>query len=152
MPEIIQGIPLPLFDRLTLWSPDEAVGVLLDSMEGMQVSIRRDLLRLLNTRSNLGVKRYLAQELTVIDFGIPEVAVLSTRSGEDRNQLEQVLKKAIRAFEPRLTNLSVRVQESVRRNSRLDVLIAADACLHSEQQRMEFQVALDGAQAVQEEV
>ena len=152
MPEIIQGIPLPLFDRLTLGSPDEAVGVLLDSMEGMQVSIRRDLLRLLNTRSNLGVERYLAQELTVIDFGIPEVAVLSTRSGEDRNQLEQVLKKAIGAFEPRLTNLSVRVQESVRRDSRLDVLITADACLHSEQQRMEFQVALDGAQAVQEEV
>lgn len=152
MPEIIQGIPLPLFDRLNLGSPDEAAGVLLDSMDGMQASIRRDLSRLLNARSNLGVERYLEQELTVVDFGIPEVTVLSTRSGEDRNQLEKVLKKAIHAFEPRLINISVRVLESVRRNSRLDVLIAADACLHAEQQRMEFQIELDGAQDAREGV
>lgn len=150
MPEIIQGIPLPLFDRLTLGSPDEAAGVLLDSMDGMQASIRRDLHRLLNARSNLGVERYLEQELTVVDFGIPEVAVLSTRNGEDRNQLEKVLKKAIHAFEPRLINISVKVLESVQRNSRLDVLIAADARLHAEQQRMEFQIELDGAQEARE--
>lgn len=150
MPEIIQGIPLPLFDRLTLGSPDEAAGVLLDSMDDMQASIRRDLHRLLNARSNLGIERYLEQELTVVDFGIPEVAVLSTCSGEDRNQLEKVLKKAIHAFEPRLINISVQVLKSVRRNSRLDVLIAADACLHAEQQRMEFQIELDGAQDARE--
>lgn len=151
MPEIIQGIPLPLFDRLTLGSSDEAAGALLDSMDGMQASIRRDLHRLLNTRSNLGVERYLEQELTVVDFGIPEVTVFSARNGEDRHRLEKVLKKGIHAFEPRLINLSVRVLESERRNSRLDVLIAADACLHSEQQRMEFQIELDGTQDAQGE-
>lgn len=151
MPDIIQGIPLALFDRLANVLPGEGAGVLLDSMDGMQASIRRDLMRLLNTRSSLALERYLEQELTVVDFGIPEVAVMSTRSGEDCNQLEKVLEKAIQTFEPRLMNLSVRVQESELRNSHLDVLISADASLRSEQRRMEFKIALDDAQNARED-
>lgn len=151
MPEIIQGTPLPLFDRLATVLPVEEQGVILDSMAGIQASIHRDLMRLFNTRSHTQCEKYLTEDLTVLDFGIPEIGVLGTLSGADQDMLQKIISKAIQSFEPRLTDVKVQVQPMTRRRQLLEVRIQAQAWVHAAQRRVEFQVALDeaGAAAVE---
>lgn len=148
MPEIVHGISLPLFDRLVSAAPIEDQCVILDSISGIQDSIHKDLLRLLNTRSHTHFEKYLTEDLSVLDFGIPEIGVLGTLSGEDKEQLQKIITKAITCFEPRLSNVQVRVQPSVVNHLHLDVCLIAEARVHAEQRRVEFQLALNGVSAL----
>lgn len=142
MSEIVQGIALPLFDRLASELPGEGMGML-NSMDDIKDSICRDLHRLLNARSSISIEKYLQDDLSVVNFGLPDVAALSAKNGEDRNQLQRILEKAFIQFEPRLKNISIQVQATDQQPHRVQIFIAADARLQTEHRRVEFHMALD---------
>jgi type VI secretion system protein ImpF len=79
------------------------------SREGLRESVRRELHTLLNTRSALPAAVYLERELTVIDYGIPDLSDFSAAHPEDRARLAAVVQRAVAAFEPRLVEARVTV-------------------------------------------
>jgi type VI secretion system lysozyme-like protein len=94
----------PLFDRLTgpVRSLDRA---------GLRESVRRELERLLNTRTPIPASQLTARTRTVVDYGIPDFSMFTPGNPDDRQRLADFLAGTIEAFEPRLRNVRVRVEE-----------------------------------------
>jgi type VI secretion system protein ImpF len=70
-------------------------------------SILKNLSNILNTRSQTPADIYDKSELTVLDFGIPDFGHYSPENFDDIALMAKRLKKAVEAFEPRLTNVSI---------------------------------------------
>jgi len=79
-------------------------------MAALRESVRADLSRLLNTRSQLrGTVRELALG-TVLTYGVPDFTPISASSDNDRRKLSEILEKIVTQFEPRLQSVRVLVQ------------------------------------------
>lgn len=124
----------PLFDRLTDFNPGssgEPRPLRTLGRQGLRDSVRRELERLLNTRSSLPVDQ-LAQrpELTVLEYGIPDLSAYSAGDDDHQRLLAGVVARAVAAFEPRLREVRVAVvrledeQRSLR--LRIDAVLTAD--------------------------
>ena len=104
---------MPIFDRLVDLAPgsprDDKQHRTLDR-HGLHDSVRRELLRLLNTRLNSPTEPTDGRERTVLDYGIPDFSPMSAVNAEDRAQMAGVIERAIEAFEPRLTGVRVEFQ------------------------------------------
>ena len=121
-PKPVEGGRALLFERLVDSEPrsreEEAQPLRVHDREELKESVRRELARLLNTRSSVPSHLLLgAQERTVLDYGIPDFSSLSAQSGDDQNRLARIIAQAITAFEPRLRDVQVLV-ERVRANDR----------------------------------
>ncbi len=96
----------PLFDRLVDLdprSPGEPRPLRTLDRAGLRESVRRELERLLNTRSSLPVDRLEERpDLTVLEYGIPDFSAFSAGRPEDQQRMARILARAIAAFEPRL--------------------------------------------------
>lgn len=96
----------PLFDRLTDLDPGSIAELRpfrTLSRSGLRESVRRELERLLNTRSSLPVDQLEARaELTVLEYGMPDLSAFSAADPEDQRRLAAVVTRAVTAFEPRL--------------------------------------------------
>jgi type VI secretion system lysozyme-like protein len=104
-PKPVQGARIPLFERLTDLHPIEAtetVPLRIYTLEQLADSVRREVARLLNTRS-------LAKDRngSVLDYGLPDFSWMSAASGDDRRLLADTIARKIAAFEPRLTQVRV---------------------------------------------
>jgi len=106
-------VPAPLFDRLVDLDPDvpaEPRPMRTLDPRGLRESVRRELERMLNTRSSLPVDRLDQRvELTVLEYGIPDLSAFSAGSEEDLVRLAGVVARAVAAFEPRLRRVRVTV-------------------------------------------
>ncbi|HTQ80312.1 MAG TPA: type VI secretion system baseplate subunit TssE [Thermoanaerobaculia bacterium] len=103
----------PLLDRLagvSSASSGAARATHTLTREGLKESVRRELETLLNTRSALPASVLLTRELTVIDYGLPDLADFSAANHEDHSRLAAVVERVITAFEPRLSAVQVRVE------------------------------------------
>jgi len=104
------NVRAPLLDRLVGFSPRPFGGRHPShtlTREGLKESVRRELETLLNTRSSLPAARLLERELTVIDYGIPDLSDFSATNVEHHALLAAVVAKAVTAFEPRLRDVRV---------------------------------------------
>ena len=113
MPEREIHVRAPLFDRLTdldPWSAGEPRPLRTLDRAGLRESVRRELARLLNTRSSIPVDQ-LAQrpELTVLEYGIPDLSAYSIGDDDHQRLLTNVVARAVAAFEPRLCEVRVAV-------------------------------------------
>jgi len=100
----------PLFDRLVDRDPTlrrELRPLRTLDRGGLKESIRRELERLLNTRSSLPADRLAARERSVIDYGVPDFSTFAARSHADRQRLAAELRRAIAVYEPRLAGVRV---------------------------------------------
>lgn len=129
--------PLPLFDRLCAEAEGEGV---LDA-RALQASIAGELSNLLNSRSRLGAAAFLTSELSVVDFGMPDITALSPQSRDDRQLLQQLIQRAIACFEPRLSRTQVQVFEWPGDPQRAKVEIMAVVRLGRELRRVKFELA-----------
>ena len=136
-----------MFDRLASDLPAQDSGML-DTMETLEESIGRELHRMFNTRSNLGLAAYLRAEGTVLDYGLPNFSFLSGQSATDLESLQKALEVAIRRFEPRLLDPSVRVSPSRDKNGMGVVQVTTSTRLGSEIRRIEFELAHEIASGV----
>ena len=76
----------------------------------LKEAVRRDLTWLLNTRISRKSATFDSDELTVIDYGMPDFGTYFTASPEDRERLVQRMLRSIAYFEPRLQKVGVFVQ------------------------------------------
>lgn len=100
----------PLFDRLIdrdLRVRREPRPLRTLDRQGLRESIRRELESLFNTRSPLPAERLRGRDRTVVEYGVPDLAVLAPGREEDRQRLAAVLREAIEAYEPRLAAVRV---------------------------------------------
>lgn len=106
----LAGARAPLFDRLrSTKSATEPQPLTMLNRRELQESIRRELGGLLNVRSPLSADRYTTQPLTVLDYGIPDLAALSPHNSDDAKRLSRFVTRAIAAFEPRLKQVETTV-------------------------------------------
>jgi len=106
------NIRAPLLDRLVGRDPRSLGGRRPShtlTREGLKESVRKELETLFNTRSALPASLHLTRELTVIDYGIPDLADFSATNVEDHALLATLLARAVAAFEPRLQAVKVSV-------------------------------------------
>jgi type VI secretion system lysozyme-like protein len=107
-PKPVRGARIPLFERLTDLHPNEAtetVPLRIYTLDELADSVRREVARLLNTRS-------LAKDRngSVLDYGLPDFSWMSAASGDDRRLLADTIARKIAAFEPRLTQVRVTLE------------------------------------------
>jgi type VI secretion system lysozyme-like protein len=109
-PKPIQGGKPNLFERLTDLDPasqHESVPFRILGQEELRQSVRREVVCLLNTRSSRPLDFQGDDELTVLDYGIPDFSSLSAANDADRKRLAAILVRVLSAFEPRLGRIEV---------------------------------------------
>jgi len=124
----------PLFDRLTDLDPGstaEPRPFRTLSRRGLRESVRRELERLLNTRSSLPVDQLeKREELTVLEYGMPDLSAFSAADPEDQRRLAAVVTRAVTAFEPRLREVRAvfeRLEDAGREASlRIEAVLTVD--------------------------
>lgn len=130
-PKKVEGGRALLFERLAGGDPRAAEGVVrpfrVHETQELKESVRRELARLLNTRSSAGLDA--RGEMSVLDYGLPDFTSLSALSSDDRAKLSAVVAQSISAFEPRLRGVSV-TAESMRSKDRA-LILRLDAVLVS---------------------
>ncbi len=108
-PEIIEGARTLLFDRLVNTEPKtyeekQALNVL--NKEALRSSVYCELDRLLSTRRTVNFE---SEDLTVIDYGIPDLSSLSPKVVVQQKRIIKYISQAILTFEPRLKDVSVSI-------------------------------------------
>ena len=106
-----------VLDRLIDLEPGnrkEAQAVRAQSLREMKDSVRRDLEWLLNTRRTPEEPISTATELwkSTYCYGLPDITGMALNTPASRDELAHSLERAISAFEPRLINVSVSMQQS----------------------------------------
>lgn len=140
----------PLFDRLVDLSPGvrrELRPFRTLDRAGLRESVRRELERLFSTRCPLPADRLAERERTVIDYGVPDLSVLGPARYLDRDRLASILREAIAAYEPRLSQVRVTVAEAGDDRERLRARIEAVLVVDGVPESVAFDTALHGGAA-----
>jgi len=143
MSELVRGSSVPLFDRLAAGDTASSNASWLLLPEQLQASIGKELSRLFNTRSRLPPSEFHQNSGTVIDYGVPDFSALYARRGDDVELLESALAQAVTLFEPRLTNVSVKVQALVNRADAATVTVGGDVMIGLKAQRVSFELEMN---------
>jgi type VI secretion system lysozyme-like protein len=145
-PRPISGAKTPLFDRLLDDGPDVRQPVSPNrafDAHHLRESVRADLVRLLNTRTNLrGNIRQLAQG-TVLDYGIPNFSPISAASEQQQVALAKRIEDVISTYEPRLRNVKVLIQIDKSDPRKLLGVVYASLVIGSVVEPVYFPLALD---------
>jgi len=115
--ELDRAVQPSLLDRLTDEQPDQAVDTTTTrdaSERAFRVSVQRDVEFLLNTRRTMIMAGLEFPELrnSVHQYGLPDTSGLSFSDLDGRQQLTNSIADTLRRFEPRLTNISVRLTDA----------------------------------------
>jgi type VI secretion system protein ImpF len=140
MAELIRGASVPLFDRLKGGASTQFGQVVTPAQ--MELSIGRELSRLLNTRSRLLLREFIVSDGTTLDYGIPDFSALSSRSQSDLDLLQLAIAKAIALFEPRLNNVTVKAIASST-DATTYVAISGAVTIDMKLRQLSFELQLD---------
>jgi type VI secretion system protein ImpF len=110
-------IQISVLDRLIDHNPGnthEPVQNSLLSIGNIKASVRRDLENLLNTRRQIYTPASSYKEVndSLFVYGLQDFTAHNPRSPSIRQKLRQDIEKTISRFEPRLKNVSVRIEVS----------------------------------------
>jgi type VI secretion system protein ImpF len=106
------GVRFSLLDRL-INSEQEIHSSSWEQMRAFKASVCRDLTALLNTRraEKDFDPAYTEAANSLLSFGITDFTSYNLKSGLDHEQVRRSMERAIRQFEPRLTQVEVTVAE-----------------------------------------
>lgn len=141
------GTRIPLFDRLVDDNPGEGAEVrplrFLDA-EGLRQSLARDVSRLFNTQVPVAATDPSSPRpaATVLDYGIADLVSRSLMSSEARQLLCSDLTRAMRAFEPRLTDPQVTIAGYDQVARRLTVTVSGILAVGQVGEALSFPVEL----------
>ena len=101
-----------LLDRLIDLEPGvshEPVRNRLTGFRELMALVRRDIENLLNTKNfaSLTNSQYKELQNSLFSYGLPDFTAQNPKASSVRDQLRQEVEKAIKRFEPRLTNVVV---------------------------------------------
>lgn len=109
--QVVEGALPPLFERLRFTvNPDEVLPLRAYTPRELRESVRHELEGLLNTRSVTPPDIFAVTDLTVLDYGLPDLTDYSPGNVDDRRKLARLLARAITAYEPRLREVQVQVE------------------------------------------
>ncbi len=139
MSRIHSGGMVPLFDRLGL-KLEKLEGIKKNYLtpSGVEQSVMLELNRLVTTRSKLTFDDFIKNNLTVLDYGLPDFTGYSVQNDEHRAAVKNAVVKAIRTFEPRLKEIMVSVISSSSKKNISYFGIEAVLVLGKEFQRVSF--------------
>jgi len=105
-----------LLDRLIDLDPDSTRAVRPNSWEEMRqfkISLCRDLAALLNTRraEEDFPPGYEEASDSLLSFGVADFTTYDLKNGVEQERLRRSIERAVRQFEPRLTRVTVSVEE-----------------------------------------
>src|ERR1044071_9488886 len=126
---ITGGARALLFERLVDLEPrrkEEAQPFRVLTKAELWESVRRELGQLLNTRCPVPLHLLGEEERTVINYGIPDFTSLSPQSGSDRKLIGEIIRQTITAFEMRLRNVRVNVENYEEDERTLQITVEAD--------------------------
>lgn len=106
-----------LLDRLIDQEPgvsSEPVQYRLGSFSQAKAAVGRDLENLLNSKNFVGALPAALKQCaaSVLAYGLPDFTSTNPRNPAVKVKLRQEMERAIRLFEPRLRNVTVRVEDS----------------------------------------
>ena len=101
-------------------------------------SIVRDLAQLFNTRSSTFEAFYESNNLTVIDYGIPDFSHYSLENQDDRLKLLRHLKHSIIQFEPRIRNPVIESEKDPVNERKLRLRIGGTVVINESPLRVTF--------------
>ena len=125
MSRIHSGGMVPLFDRLGL-KLEKFEGISKNYLTpiGVEQSVMLELNRLATTRSRLTFDEFIKNNLSVLDYGLPDFTGYSVQNDDHRVSVKTAVKKAITTFEPSsqcLINLGMRSGGSSRSEAILTI-------------------------------
>lgn len=115
------------------------------SVRFFREALKRDLEWLLNTRKPPLAEldsRPVARE-TVINFGLPDISALGLNSASDQRALRAAIEGCIRAFEPRLSDVRVRLETTDTVDRRLRFHIEGSMKLDPVPEEITFDTVLE---------
>ncbi len=145
-----EGARALLFDRLVDLDPSDPVEQQpLRILTGGELveSVRRELERLLNTRSPTPpeeLERRSPEEWTVLDWGLADYSGWYTRSVPSQARLARLVEATIRAFEPRMIDPSATIERQEPDDRRLIVRIGGSVRMGDLLEPVSFPLALEG--------
>lgn len=139
---------LSLLDRLVDAGDDGAIGTVRQralTFNQARTAVIRDLENLLNTRSFAYDLPDSCQELakSVFVYGVSDHTSDNPGNPAVRIELRQELEKAIQLFEPRLRNITVRVEEADRKERAFRFKITAMLVMDRESEPVSFNTYFD---------
>jgi type VI secretion system protein ImpF len=109
-----------LIDREPRISSEPVQGRFMDFRQ-LMAQVRRDIENLLNTKNFgwLSDSDYKEVRNSLFFYGLPDLTAQNPRSPSLGDRLRQEIEKAIARFEPRLTNVVVRVEPAAQEERRI---------------------------------
>ena len=114
------------------------------TVDGLRDSVRRELQRLLNTRSPTPPEELEGREWTVLDWGLADYSGWYTRSVPSQKRLARLIERTIRTFEPRLLDPKVKVEEKEGSDRGLSVWLEGTVRVGTLLEPVSFPLALEG--------
>ncbi|MEX2176514.1 MAG: type VI secretion system baseplate subunit TssE [Pirellulaceae bacterium] len=104
VPSILDRLIEPRGDE-----PSTELGIRGQSVGELQEAVRRDLQDLFNTRQSVSSEFSEEDELSrsLLTYGLPELSTLNPSVPDHRQQLQAIIERTIRKFEPRLDSVRV---------------------------------------------
>lgn len=137
-----------LLDRLIDLEPDasrEPVQFRHISYGQAKGAVARDLENLLNTKCFTSDIPESYRELgrSVYRYGLTDFTSRNPGSPEVRADLRQEIEKTVRLFEPRLKDVTVKVEDAERKEHRLRIIISALLVMDNEHEPVSFDTFFD---------
>jgi type VI secretion system protein ImpF len=97
------------------------------SVRGLKEVIRRDLEALLNTRKPLArqLEGYSLAANSVLNYGLEDLSSLSVSSSGQLIEMQRAIQQCLAIYEPRLTDISVSIEEGGRIDKEIKLHIEA---------------------------
>jgi type VI secretion system protein ImpF len=150
-PRLAKGAPPLLFDRLVQGGATGETGLAGPgfmnvgrqclSASDMLCSVIREVGWLLNTRHSMDPAPSRVPP-SVVNYGIPELSGFSPQSLDQREELGRILERVIEAFEPRLQQVHVRVEDPNEHGLELVARVEAQLVVGTVMQPVAFPVSL----------
>ncbi len=142
-----EGARALLFDRLVdldVTEKTEQQPLRILTVDGLRDSVQKELQRLLNTRSPTPPEELEGREWTVLDWGLADYSGWYTRSVPSQNRLARLIERTIRAFEPRMLDPKVKVEEREGSDRGLSVWLEGSVRVGTLLEPVSFPLALEG--------
>ncbi len=142
-PRATQGVRAPLFDRLAASSgTDGPQDPRLLNRDGLLASIRRELERLLNTRTPLAADQLGLRPRGTLDYGLPDLSLFWPFDADSETRLVGLMTSTVAAFEPRLLRPSVTLERVGNERSRLRARVSGAIALDDVVESVSFPILL----------
>lgn len=142
-----------LFDRLVdehPFEPHEKTVFRGLSREGMRASVRKELVRLLNTRCPVTGDVALMKERTILEYGLPDLdqGGRNVLVESDKSRIAKLIRTTIEAFEPRLQSVEVEIVKLPSPGGKLIVEIDGMLTMENIMEPLSFTLPIGGGAEV----